>query len=45
MTSCFEFDDDDDEKNKEHNAINSLCPKRDDNVLTILEALLMHMGL
>ena len=44
MTSCFEFNDNDNETNEEENSKKTLPRKRGDKVLTILEALLVYMG-
>jgi len=44
MTSCAELDDDDDETSEEQSVRKALPLKRDDKVLTVLEALQSHMG-
>ena len=43
ITSCFKLDDDD-EMSEEQNIKKASPSKRDDKILTILEALPAHMG-
>ena len=44
MTSCSNFDGDDDKANEKHNGKKASLAKRDDMVLIVLEALPAHIG-